>query len=252
MVTIPNISGEIDRRFLINYRVAPEVLVRLLPTPFRLHLVGGYGIAGICVLRLRELRPEGFPRVFGIATDNAAHRIAVEWDGPDGPRRGVYIVRRDTSSRSTVYLGGRLFPGVHHRADFEFRESSYRSEVGFKSRRDGAMVSLSASAADDLNSDSVFSSLDDASTFFRQSPLGFSPGHQDQTLEGLELRCENWSVEALQVDRVVSSYFDDASRFPPDSVSIDSAFLMRNIESTWLTRTREAPSKVVHTTQQLR
>jgi uncharacterized protein DUF2071 len=244
MVRVPNIAGVIDRRFLINYRVAPEVLIRQIPAPFRPHLVRGYGIAGICVLRLSQLRPEGLPRAFGISTDNAAHRVAVEWDGPDGPCRGVYIARRDTSSKTTVYLGGRLFPGVHHRADFEFREQTNRYEVAFKSRRDGAMVSLSAVVADNPMLDSVFSSLDDASLFFQQSPLGFSPGHQAQYLEGLELRCERWSVEALDVTRVVSSYFDDASKFPPDSVSFDSAFLMRNIESTWLTRTPEDPSSV--------
>jgi len=238
MVAIQNIAGVIDRRFLINYRVEPEVLVRQIPEPFRLHLVGGYGIAGICVLRLSQLRIDRFPRAIGMASDNAAHRIAVEWDGPEGTCRGVYIARRDTSSRTTVNLGGRLFPGVHHRADFEFWEMSNQYEVGFKSRRDGARVSLSAKLASDLTLDSVFSSLDDASMFFEQSPLGFSPGHKNQTLEGLELHCENWSVQALKVDRVSSSLFDDASMFPRGSLTFDSALLMRNIQSKWQTRAR--------------
>lgn len=246
MGAIPNIAGVIDRRFLINYRIAPEVLVQQLPAPFRLHLVGGYGVAGICVLRLSQLRPDAFPRAFGIATDNAAHRIAVEWDGPVGICRGVYIVRRDTSSQTTVHLGGRLFPGVHHRADFEFCELSNRYEVAFKSRRDGARTSLSASLASDWTLDSVFSSLDDASTFFEQSPLGFSPGHRDEKLQGLELCCANWSVQALQVDGVFSSFFGDASRFPPGSVTFDSALIMRDVESKWLTRTREDPFSVSH------
>ena len=241
MVAILNVAGVIDRRFLINYRVEPNELVRHIPEPFRFRLVGGYGIAWICVLRLNQLRPDRFPRAIGLASDNAAHRIAVEWDGPEGTCRGVYIARRDTSSRTTVNLGGRLFPGVHHRADFEFWEESNQYEFEFKSRRDGARVSLSARLASDLTLDSVFSSLDDASTFFERSPLGFSPGHQNETLEGLELHCENWSVQALKVDRVGSSFFDDPSVFPRGSVTFDSALLMRNIDSKWLTRTRADP-----------
>lgn len=241
---IRSISGLIDRRFLINYRVAPEVLARQIPAPFRLHLVGGYGIAGICVLRLSQLRPDGIPRAFGIATENAAHRIAVEWDGPDGTCRGVYIARRDTSSQTTVFLGGRLFPGVHYRSDFEFKEASNRYEVAFKSRRDGARASLSARLASDLTLDSVFSTLQDASTFFEKSPLGFSPGHQDKTVEGLVLRCANWGVQALHVDRVTSSFFEDTSSFPLGSVTFDSALIMRDIESKWLTKARTDLSTV--------
>jgi hypothetical protein len=64
-------------------------------------------MAGICVIRLTNLRPAGFPSGIGLTTENAAHRIAVEWDEPEGPCRGVFIPRRDTDSRLTVVLGGR-------------------------------------------------------------------------------------------------------------------------------------------------
>lgn len=237
MVRVPNVAGSIDRRFLINYRVEPDVLVDQLPAPFRPHLVEGHGVIGICVLRLSKLRPKGLPNAFGISTDNAAHRIAVEWDGLERVERGVYIARRDTSSKLTVRLGGRMFPGVHHRADFAFREGSDHYDVDFRSRLDGTRVSMSASLAGGLPSDSVFSSLEEASDFFR-SPLGFSPGHRNGTLECLELQCENRSVQPLRVERVASSFFEDSSRFPRDSVTFDSALVMRNLESAWLPRAK--------------
>src|SRR5215217_4728686 len=109
-------EGVIARRLLVNYRVAPEVLARLLPAPFRPQVVGGWGVAGICLIGLRAVRPRGLPAALGLASENAAHRIAVEWDEGGAVRHGVYIPRRDTSSRLTTALGGRLFPGVHHRA----------------------------------------------------------------------------------------------------------------------------------------
>lgn len=53
LMQLPIIQGVIARRLLINYRVAPEVIARLLPAPFRPKLVDGMAIAGICLIRSR-------------------------------------------------------------------------------------------------------------------------------------------------------------------------------------------------------
>ena len=42
----PVIRGLIDRRILVNFRVVPDVLARLLPAPFRPKLVNSAGMAG--------------------------------------------------------------------------------------------------------------------------------------------------------------------------------------------------------------
>src|SRR5882672_7055527 len=98
---IPVIRGIIDRRILVNYHVDPHVLAPLLPAPFRPKLVHGFGMVGICLIRLRDIRPTFLPRWLGINSENAAHRTAVEWDEGEGGsvREGVYIRRRDTNSR---------------------------------------------------------------------------------------------------------------------------------------------------------
>src|SRR4051812_5910246 len=116
---IPVIQGVIERRMLVNYRVRPDALRAILPPPFRPKLVNDdWGMAGICLIRLAQIRPRGMPQILGMTSENAAHRIAVEWDTDEGVSEGVYIVRRDSSSRFNALAGGRLFPGVHHHAEF--------------------------------------------------------------------------------------------------------------------------------------
>ena len=44
---IPVVRGIIDRRILVNYRVDPNVLARLLPKPFQPKLANGSGMAGV-------------------------------------------------------------------------------------------------------------------------------------------------------------------------------------------------------------
>ena len=53
----PAIQAVMERRLLINYRIDPDLLASLLPDPFRPVLVGGYGIAGICLIRLGRADP---------------------------------------------------------------------------------------------------------------------------------------------------------------------------------------------------
>ena len=54
---MPAIAGLIERRILLNYRVDADVLARLLPSPFEPQLVDGCGVAGVCLIRLRGVRP---------------------------------------------------------------------------------------------------------------------------------------------------------------------------------------------------
>ena len=142
-------GGEIERRLLVNYRVDPEVLAKLLPAPFRVQLVNGVGVAGICLIRLGGMRPSGLPGWVGRGSENAAHRIAVEWDDAEGTRAGVYIPRRDSDSRINVLVGGRLYPGEHHRARFNVQETDTEVRVAYAAHDGSARVDVRARLAAD-------------------------------------------------------------------------------------------------------
>jgi Uncharacterized conserved protein (COG2071) len=109
-VRLPQIEGRIERQLLVNYRVDPEAIARVLPEPFRPQLVGDAAIAGICLIRLGDMRPLRFPRWMGLTSENAAHRVAVEWDTATDRQTGVYIPRRDSDSWVNIALGGRIYP----------------------------------------------------------------------------------------------------------------------------------------------
>src|SRR5687768_8286619 len=211
---LPTIQGVIDRRILVNYRVDAAVAARLLPAPFRPKLAGGYAMAGICLIRLKQIRPAFVPFTAGIGSENAAHRFAVEWERDGRRREGVFIPRRDTSSRLNTIVGGRLFPGEHHHARFEVSETEDRLRVEFESDDGQARVSVAARLADGLPVDSVFGSVDEASQFFEGGAIGYSATRDAGRYDGLELRCKTWAVQPLAVEAVRSSYFDDRMKFP--------------------------------------
>ena len=235
MLRLPTIRGVIDRRILVNYRVDPDVAARLLPQPFRPKLANGWAMAGICLIRLKHIRPALFPFAVGISSENAAHRFAVEWDRDGQRREGVYIPRRDSSSRLNALAGGRIFPGEHHHARFDVREKDNRLQVSFQSDDSEASVSVAGRVADTLPADSVFGSVEDASRFFEAGAVGYSATRDTDRFDGLELCCNTWAVKPLAVEAVRSSFFDDPTKFPPGSANFDCALLMRNIAHEWHT-----------------
>ncbi len=230
---IPVIRGVIDRRILVNYHVDPAVLAPLLPAPFRPKVIHGYGMVGICLIRLKKVRPRFFPSWLSIASENAAHRTAVEWDEDGTVREGVYVRRRDTNSRLNALAGGRVFPGIHHHAKFTVKESVDRFEVALRSDDGVTTMSVRGRRTDHLPATSVFRSLDEASTFFQGGSLGYSATRDPARFQGLELRCVKWQVEPLEVEEVRSNFFEDEALFPKGSIEFDCALLMRGIEHEW-------------------
>ena len=230
---IPVVRGVIDRRILVNYHVDPGVLAPLLPAPFRPKVTHGIGMVGICLIRLKNVRPTLLPSWLGISSENAAHRTAVEWDENGAIREGVYVRRRDTDSWLNSLAGGRLFPGIHHHAQFAVEETLDRNSVALRSDDGVTSMSVRCRRTDKLPASSVFRSLEEASSFFQAGSLGYSGTLDPSRFQGLELHCLNWQVEPLEVEEVRSSFFEDESLFPKGSIEFDCALLMRGIKHEW-------------------
>jgi hypothetical protein len=252
MIPAPPLRAWMERRLLVNYRVDPEVLAAIVPAPFRPALVDGHGMAGICLIRLGAIRPAGLPAAIGLTSENAAHRVAVCWDGPDGPVTGVYVPRRDTSSRLAALAGGRVFPGWQHHARFQVHEERGRYRVEVDSRDGSVRIVIDAQVADTVMPGSVFSGLDEASRFFRCAPVGYAATPTAGVFDGVHLGMDGWGLRPVHVDQAFSSFFGDLARFPAGTAILDSAFLMSGLATTWRPqpRLRATPSSAsqCHTT----
>jgi len=230
---IPIVGGVIDRRILANYRIDPSILARILPAPFRPQIINGWGIGGICLIRLKNERPRFLPAFCGFSSENAAHRFAVEWDDQGEVKSGVYIPRRDTSSRLMSLIGGRIFPGEQHFARFAVSERDDRYEVAMTSEDRKIDLSVKGNLSDQWPATSVFASLEEGSGFFRCGSTGYSATCDPGRFDAMELCSTDWRIAAMNVESIHSSYFEETSLFPQGSVEFDCALLMRNIVHEW-------------------
>lgn len=233
-MTIPVLQGTIARRILVNYRADAAIVQPLLPAPFRPKLYAGHAIIGVCLIRLEAIRPLTCSLPTGFSSESAAHRIAIEWDEENGEtREGVFIPRRDTGSLVNHLVGGRLFPGQHHLADFEVEMKNEAIDFHMCSRDGQVEVRLQGKVSQSLPANSCFPSLQEASAFFEGGCVGFSVRRDSDRLDALTLRTKEWRVETLDVSQVYSSFFANETRFAPGSVHFDHALLMRDIAHEW-------------------
>jgi hypothetical protein len=229
---MPELQGMIRRRMLVNFRIDPAVMQAQLPSPFTVKLVNGQAIAGICLIRLEHMRPAPCTVGLGLSSENAAHRIAVQWTENGITKEGVYVPRRDTNSRLSSMAGGWLFPGDYRHASFQVCDSEGQIDFHMVSDDGEAEVRLIASEANELVGSAAFASLEEASCFFQCGSIGFSPRREGDGLDGMELETTDWRVTALKVEKVYSSYFA-SNAFPAGSVEFDCALLMRDIPHRW-------------------
>ena len=227
---LPTIHGFIDRRILVNFTADPDVVRKIVPEPFKPKIYKGKAIVGICLIRLKDIKPKGLPDFIGISSENGAHRIAVEWDEEGEIKEGVYIPRRDTSLRLNTLLGGRIFPGKHYFAKFNVKEDGGIYHIDFTSS-DNTSISIDVKETISFDPNSIFETLENVSDFFEKGAVGYSPNKDKY--EGLKLQAYSWQVRPLEVLTVHSSFYENEAVFPKGSIQFDNALLMTRVEHEW-------------------
>jgi hypothetical protein len=236
MSFLDTIKGIISRRVFLNYRIDPTVLQRVLPEPFRPKLYRDHGIGGVCMIRFKDLRPKFLPSWIGMSSENAAHRIAVQWDEDGQLQEGVFIPRRDTNSWFNKILGGRVFPGIFNRSTFVVSENDEQIHIRIVRSDGGEEVAFSGRAAQELPSTSLFPTLDEVAKFFSLGATGYSATRQKDHYHDMDLNCLTWKIQPLDVINARSCFFGDVALFPTGSVELDCALLMQDINHEWHSR----------------
>ena len=230
---LTKVEGMIARRILLNYWLDPEMARKLVPEPLEPTLVNGFAVAGICLIRLEQMRPHGLPASLGIESENMAHRIAVRYPSDGAMKEGVYILRRDTDSLFASRLGGLLFPGTFRDAEFRIAEDEDALDLEVLTEDGSADVRFRAALGASWNWTLLFARLTDVTRFFERADCGFESARGGDTLEGMRLHQQRWEMTPVALDGLHSAFYADEQRFPRGSVGFDSAVIMRGIPHYW-------------------
>ena len=232
---MPTMRGTVDRRVLITFTIDPEVARSVLPAPLRPDLSMGPAFGGICLIRVRGLRPAVVPARCAPRLDfeYIVHRIAVEWDTSDGVSTGVYVLRRDTDC-GLLTAAGRLVPGTPRRAEVGIAEDGRRVDIAAQSRDGRMSVAFVGEEAGELPATSVFTGPDSASAFFRCDRVALADDRRHGAFAGIRMESELWHGTPMRCEYAQSSLFEDRAVFPAGSVVLDHALVVRDLPARWV------------------
>ena len=223
-------TGIMKRRLLVNWRVDPEAMRRVLPPGVTPKLVNGSAIAGLCLVALQRLRPRGVPEFLGIASENLAVRTGVVTRSRMGVDGAVLIFDRYSGSRVNAALGHLVGYGIHERGRFHVAENRLLTEISIRALAGSAIAHVRLAPTHALATESIFGSVEQASDFFRGGECGYSPTPRPGIWDCVRLHLERWDFEPM---RVLSASSTHIVRLFGGAASIDSAFVMRDIPHTW-------------------
>jgi hypothetical protein len=183
---------------------------------------------------MEEMRPSFLAKMpKGITSDNAAHRIAVEWEENGMKKDGVYIFRRDTNCLFNSIAGGRMFPGVNQYSSFEIHDENGNVEFNMLSKDGEVSIHFKGHECSELPASSVFSSTLEISNFFKEGADGYSASRSQNCHQGLCLQTINWNMMPFHLDELSTSFFLNEFLIQDDQMQFDSAVIMRDIEHQW-------------------
>ena len=221
----PALSGRIERRICIQYRINPSVARRFLPDHIRPKLYQGSALGGICVFRFAPARARILPIPLGFGTELAWHRIAVEWDAGATVAHGQYLLRCEADSRPSARLTPKVLPCSEPAARITVRSNDGGLSISMKSVDGNGDLNLAAVPDDHWPEDSVFPSA-------KAAQLALSGGHvlwpsnERGETEGFEVAAGQGTVASLTSHGIDSAWYDDRDRFPLGSIGFDSALLI--------------------------
>ena len=214
------VRGVIERRLLVIYRLDPKVAKEVLPPPWQARLIGGYAVAGIALAHLGRLRPAGLPPVAGLARESVTHGIAVEWESSRSLHTGVFVTHHDSAGAGR---GRRLCRASRFTVD----ERTDGLRVAYTGRDRTVRVDIDVDLVASLAGSALFADVYAATRFLQLDGAGGAAWAPPA--KAIRLCAGDRSVGAARVLSTSSTVFADTSVFPPGSVHLDSALLMRDL-----------------------
>lgn len=229
------VLARFERVVALSFAFPEEVLRPMVPEGLVIDSYEGLGFVTLAMVWTRDLRPGGFPKMFGRDFFLAGYRIFTRLEDETGRSlRGLKIIRSETDSCFMV-RSGNLMTGYNYRlVGVEVSEDrnttsvvskSAGGDVTFSIRYDG----MSGSAG--LPEGSPFPDWRSARRFAGPMPFTFSPVGE-RTFVVVEGKRGNWKPQPVTVEHWEIGLFRE-KEFQGVTPVLANAFCVGEIDYRW-------------------
>lgn len=189
-----------------------------------------WAFIAVAMVQTKDLRPKGFPKIFGNDFFLIGYRVFVRFVNHAGKRlRGLYILKSETDRKKMEFFGNMFTHYNYTTTDIHQRRENGINEI--KSHKSGFRVDFMESDDDvSLPYNSPFQDWKVARRFAGPLPFTFTynpVNHQVLIIEGVRTAWKPMPV------KVIDYNFPFIKKLSLSEVRLANAFLVRNVPYYW-------------------
>jgi hypothetical protein len=220
-----------DQSIVLTFAFPKDQLQHLIPECLSLDMYNnGWAFVAVAIVKTRDLRPKGFPRLLGNDFTLIGYRVFVNYINNAGKRlRGLYILKSETDKKLMQIMGNIFTHYGYTTADILIYEED--RQVNISSKKSGLSITLKTGNDEvDLPIDSPFKDWKEARRFAGPLPFTFTYDLKTKEVLIVEGVRENWTPKAIEMVDYNIPFLKDKEL---ENGVLANAFVINNIPYYW-------------------
>jgi len=190
-----------------------------------------WAFVAVAMVQTKDLRPKGFPKIFGSDFFLIGYRVFVRFTDRTGKRsRGLYILGSATDKKRMEFFGNIFTHYNYTTTDIDRREYDGMTEISSESSRFKIAFENSAGDHVRLPDGSPFADWKQARRFAGPLPFTFTYDESEKTVLVIEGVRQDWKPLPVKVIDHHFSFVDDLGL---SEVRLANAFIVREVPYWW-------------------
>ena len=220
------------RSVVLTFAAPKEQLQDLIPECLQLDTFNDkWAFIAIAMVQTEDLRPKGFPKIFGNDFFLIGYRVFVRYTNEAGKNlRGLYILRSETN-KAKMKLFGNIFTHYNYTTT-DIIQKENENVIEINSKRSGFKIQIEVPKDENISlpEGSPFADWKEARRFAGPLPFTFtySPGkNKVLIIEGVR---QNWKPKPVQI---IEHKFSFIENLKLNGIKLANAFIIENIPYYW-------------------
>lgn len=217
---------------VLTFAIPKEQIQHLIPECLELDIFNGkWAFIAVAMVQTRDLRPKGFPKLFGSDFFLIGYRVFVRFKNNAGKNlRGLYILKSETDKKKMQFFGN-IFTRYNYTTT-DITQVKQANTLEIISKNSGFKVVIENPQKENifLPDESPFSNWKEARRFAGPLPFTFTYTPADKKVLIIEGVRENWIPAPLKVLSYSFSFLDSMKM---NEIKLANAFIIESVPYYW-------------------
>jgi uncharacterized protein YqjF (DUF2071 family) len=217
---------------VLTFAIPKDQIQHLIPGCLQLDIFNDkWAFIAVAMVQTKDLRPKGFPKIFGSDFFLIGYRVFVRFTNNAGKNlRGLYILKSETDKKKMKFFGN-IFTHYNYTAT-DINQIKGKGSIEISSIKSNFNILIENAENENISLPvgSPFSNWKEARRFAGPLPFTFTYTPAQKKVLIIEGVRENWKPKPVHVFSYNFSFLDNMKL---DEIKLANAFIIENVPYYW-------------------